>query len=436
MDKNTTQDIDLLLGQTKSSRLRRYGFWLLLLLLLLTTYLVLRANRSPSKVQYITAPVSMGDIEITVTATGNLAPTNQVEVGSEISGIVDRVLVDVNDQVKEGEAIAVIDTSRLDDAAKRAAATLAANQASVEREQATLVEAQTQLERLVAVNRSTAGQLPARSELTNQQASVARATAALKLARANVASAEAQLSSDRTQLAKAVIRSPVAGVVLKRSVDPGQTVQVAFSSPSLFIIAEDLKRMKLEVAVDEADVGRVRAGQNARFAVDAYPGRSFPAQIARVNLGAKNLVSNAASAGATNNASNVVSYLANLTVSNDDLSLRPGMTATAIIQTDGAKQVLYVPNAALRFVSPANITAEEKKGFQFQPPRAETSTAVNKEVQIGAGSVQRVHVLGPDGQLRVIDVLTGASNGNVTAVSSPELRVGMVVVLGQKASAQ
>jgi HlyD family secretion protein len=211
-------------------------------------------------------------------------------------------------------------------------------------------------------------------------------------------------------------------------------VQAAFSTPSLFIIAEDLTQMKLEVAVDEADVGRVRSGQSARFVVDAYPGRSFPAQISRVNLGAKNLISSTAPAGSS--ASNVVAYLANLTVSNSDLSLRPGMTATAIIETDGAKQVLFVPNAALRFTLPKGATVEEKKGFQFRPPRSETGTEVSKERQIGEGSMQRVYALQSSGELRVIEVLTGASNGTVTAVSSPELKAGMVVVLGQKAGAE
>lgn len=276
MPAENRQNLDTFLGGAPSSALARYGWWLLLCCVLFGLFIAMRANRTQTKAEYITASVHSGDIEITVTATGNLAPTHQVEVGSEISGIVDRVLVEVNDTVKAGQAIAMIDTSRLDDSVRRAHAALQANEASVEREQATVVQEQLQLARLEAVDRRTLGAMPARADLSNQRAALNRANAALKLARANVASAQAQLSSDRTQLAKAVIRSPVSGVVLKRSIDPGQTVQAAFSTPSLFIIAEELSRMKLEVAVDEADVGRVRAGQSAMFTVDAYPRTCFP----------------------------------------------------------------------------------------------------------------------------------------------------------------
>jgi HlyD family secretion protein len=411
---------------------RRYRYWLLGAVLLLITLVFLTTTRKEIAVSYVTAQVALGDIEISVSATGNLAPTNQIEVGSEISGIVERVLVEVNDRVEKGQEIAKLDTARLDDAVRRAQASLAANSASVNREQATLAEANAQLGRLLEVARLSDGELPSQLELASQRANVARAQAALALAQANVLSAQAQLSSDRTQLAKAVIRSPVSGVVLRRSIDPGQTVQAAFSTPSLFIIAEDLTRMKLEVAVDEADVGRVSAGQEAIFSVDAYPGREFPARIARVNLGAKNLQSNSAANNSVS-AANVVSYLASLEVANTDLSLRPGMTATAVISTEGAKQVLYVPNAALRFVAEVQTEAA-KKGLQFRPPRPESSTEVVKERTIGEGSRQLLHILQANGQLRALEVLTGRSNGVITAVSAPELKQGMTVVLAQKAS--
>jgi HlyD family secretion protein len=284
------------------------------------------------------------------------------------------------------------------------------------------------------VQRLSGGQVPSKSELASQRAAVARAQAALRVAEANVVSARAQLSSDSTQVAKAIIRSPVSGVVLKRSIDPGQTVQATFNTPSLFIIAEDLRLMKLEVSVDEADVGLVQAGQSATFTVDAYPGQSFPAVIERVDLGAKNLAGSSSTSSSAN-ASNVVSYLASLSLDNDDLILRPGMTATATIGTAGEKNVLMVPNAALRFTPPEEEVAEEKGGFTISPPEG-SGTKMVQTRQIGVGSRQTVYVLKSDNSLLKVAVTTGQSDGRVTAVTGKGLTPGQRVVTGVKAKAE
>ena len=277
------------------------------------------------------------------------------------------------------------------------------------------------------------GRVPSQSELATQEATTARAAAALRLAQANVVSAGAQLSSNRTQVAKAVIRAPVTGVVLKRTVDTGQTVQASFNTPSLFIIAEDLTHMKLEVSVDEADVGQVHAGLPAAFTVDAYPGRTFPATILRVNLGAKNLVGSSSSTAATASASNVVSYLANLSVANADLTLRPGMTATATIRTAGARDVLLVPNAALRFTPPVDAGAKPST-FSLRPPDGRGARKV-QERGIGSGSHQIVYVLQADNTLKSYAVVTGQTDGRNTAVAGSGLTSGMAVVTGIKAKA-
>jgi HlyD family secretion protein len=224
----------------------------------------------------------------------------------------------------------------------------------------------------------------------------------------------------------------VSGVVLKRSIDPGQTVQAAFSTPSLFIIAEDLTQMKLEVAVDEADVGQVHEGQAANFVVDAYPGRTFPARITRVNLGAKSLAGGAASNAVST--ANVVSYLANLTLSNADLALRPGMTATATITTAGEKNVLMAPNAALRFTpTPTpDRPAAKSRGLALRPPGA-GGTVVQQERGIGAGSRQVVYVLEVGKSVWAVSVVTGQTDGRFTAVTATGLQAGMALITGQKA---
>ncbi|MGL6290836.1 MAG: efflux RND transporter periplasmic adaptor subunit [Silanimonas sp.] len=433
MSTPTVTSLDAFLGSTPPSRWRRFRRPALIAGAVLAIALLLaRCAAPPARVEYQTESIVRGDVAVTVTATGNLAPTNQVDVGSEVSGIVTRVDVDVNDEVVEGQPLAAIDTARFDDAVQRSQGSLAANIATVQRERAGLQEAEAQLRRLLEVHRASDGQVPSLAELDAQRAAVARAQASVRAAEANVIAARAQLSSDSTQVERALIRSPVSGVVLKRSIDPGQTVQASFNTPSLFILAEDLKTMRLEVSVDEADVGQVKAGQAATFTVDAWPGREFPATIERIDLGAQNLATGAASA--TTGSANVVAYTAVLSLDNSELILRPGMTATATVQTAGERDVLVVPNAALRFTPPPEATEPEQRRFQFRPPRSE-GTRVERERGIGVGSVQRLYVLDADGGLRAIDVTTGQSDGRVTAVRGEGLVEGLAVVTGVKAKA-
>jgi HlyD family secretion protein len=434
MSTPNLNSLDAFLGAKPPPRWQRFRRPALVVGAVLVIALLLARCAAPAeRVEYQTEAITRGDVAVTVTATGNLAPTNQVDVGSEVSGIVKRVEVDVNDEVQEGQLLAVIDTARFNDAVARSRGTLAANSATVQRERAGLQEAEAQLKRLLDVHRASGGQVPSLSELDTQRAAVARARASVQAAQANVQAAQAQLSSDRINVDRALIRSPVSGVVLKRSVDPGQTVQASFNTPSLFILAEDLRRMRLEVSVDEADVGQVKAGQVARFTVDAWPGREFPATIERIDLGAQNLATSSSTATATAG-SNVVAYTAVLTVDNDELILRPGMTATATVHTTGENDVLVVPNAALRFTLPADETAPRPSRFQFRPPRTE-GTKVERERGIGVGSVQRLYVLDEDGSLRGIDVTTGQTDGRVTAVSGDGLDEGLAVVTGLKAKA-
>jgi HlyD family secretion protein len=427
------REIDRILDAPSSSGWKGRARWLSLVLLLigLAGAFALARRDGSDTATYVTDVVRRGDVAVMVTATGSLSPTTQIDVGSEISGIVARVLVEVNDRVAEGQPLAVIDTSRLRDAVASAEASLASSVAAVGLARATLDESRSQLDRLREVYRLSNGGVPSRADLSAQEAAVARALASERSAQANVAAARAQLSSNRTQLAKAVIRSPVAGVVLKRSIDPGQTVQAAFNTPSLFIIAEDLTRMKLEVSVDEADVGQVREGLDAAFTVDAYPGRTFPATITRVNLGSRNLAGGSSTSGSAT--SGVVSYATTLLIANDELLLRPGMTANATIRTAGARNMLLVPNAALRFV-PQESTKARPATFTIRPPDARQATVV-QERGIGVGSRQVVFVEQPDGSLRSVSVTTGPSDGRVTAVNSTELQAGMEVVTGQKARA-
>ena len=431
------QSTDEFLGVKTAPAWRRWVKWGVIVLLLVGLALLLsRCFGSKDAVQYSTQKARAGDLTVSVSATGKLAPTNQVTVGSQLSGLVTRVVVDVNDRVTAGQALALIDPEQIDDQIRAGQAQLAANRAQVGQAQATVAEANAQLARLNEVYRLSNGRVPSATELQTGRANAQRAVAALKAAQANVAAADAQLAQSQTQRSRAIIRSPVSGVVLARQVDPGQTVAASFNTPTLFVIAEDLTKMKLEVAIDEADVGAVKLGQKATFTVDAFPGRTFPATITRVDLGS-NLTVSAATASTTTSTTattgQVVSYAADLTVANPDGQLRPGMTATADIVTSDRKGVLLVPNAALRFKPTAAGAGGGQGGIAgsltFRPRRDRPE----RTATLGRGATQTVYVKGTDGTPQPVQIVTGDSNGTMTEVIGGNLKPGADVITGQLA---
>ncbi|WP_374943506.1 efflux RND transporter periplasmic adaptor subunit [Sphingomonas sp.] len=428
-------DTDDFLGVQPQPAWRRYVKWVFVSVGVVLLALLLKSCfAGKAAVDYSTQAARRGDLTVSVSATGKLAPTNQVTVGSQLSGLVTKVVVDVNDRVSAGQPLALIDPEQLDDQIRANTAALSANQAQVAQAQATVSEANAQLARLEEVYRLSNGRVPSKTELQTGRANAARAVAAIGVARANVAAAQAQLAQSQTQRARAIIRSPVSGVVLARQIDPGQTVAASFNTPTLFVIAEDLSKMKLEVAIDEADVGSVQVGQKASFAVDAFPGKTFPAAITRVDLGSNLTVSSASSAAttATSTTGQVVSYAADLTVANPTFLLRPGMTATADIVTSERRNVLLVPSAALRFKPAA---ADEGGGIAgsltFRPRRGGRP---ERTATIGRGAVQTVYVKGTDGTPQAVQVTTGDTNGTVTEVIGGNLKPGQQVITGQLAS--
>ncbi|MFW2829621.1 efflux RND transporter periplasmic adaptor subunit [Sphingomonas sp. ID0503] len=436
-----SQNLDEFLGAKPVSVWQRRGKWigagigLILILLLLA-----RCFNAKQEVTYATEDATRGALTVTVSATGKLQPTNQVEVGSELSGLVEQVLVDVNARVGKGQAIAILDTSRLDDTITQSRATLDARRAAVEQAQATVREAEATLARFREVSKLSGGKVPSKTEMDTAIATAARARADLAAAQANVTQADAQLSSDQTNRSRAVIRSPVNGVVLSRSVDPGQTVAASFNTPTLFVIAEDLRQMKLEASIDEADVGAVKQGQNASFTVDAYPGQTFPAKITRVNLGSDSTSTSSSSSSSTTasaSSSSVVAYTAVLSVANPSEQLRPGMTATADILVQEKRNVLLIPNAALRFTPQQATGGRQKSGFMsaMAPGPPGRRNRPEQERTIGAGSRQTIYVL-QGNTLKPVQVVTGATDGRHTEVTSDDLKPGMAVVTGQKAAAE
>ncbi len=413
MNPTPTADPTLLLKKP-----RRHA-WLLWLILLFAAagggYVWLQQRPAQDAPQYLTQAVERSDLRIKVSATGNLEPINQVDVGSELSGMIERVLVDDNDRVTQGQVLARLDARRFADQVQKSRAALLAAKAQVEVAQATVFEAKSQLHRLRELAKRSGGQMVSAAEMTVAEANLARAEANASLARANVDQAQAQLQSDETNLGKTEIRSPINGVVLTRKAEPGMTVAASLQSPVLFTLAEDLKRMQLNVAVDEADVAQVKEGQKARFTVDAWRGRTFPADIIRVNFGSQIK-------------DGVVSYPTLLSVNNDALELRPGMTATAEILTQTREGVLLVPNAALRF-NPATTPPPAKPSglvasLTPQMPKANSQRASKKSSNDGQ---QSVYVL-RDGQAVDVKIKTGVSDGKFTEVLQGELQEGDKVI--------
>lgn len=427
-------DLDDFLGVRPVPAWRRYLKWGLVAVgIVLLALLAYRLFAPAAKPEYATTEVTRGALVVSVSATGKLAPTNQVDVGSEISGLVSRVVVDVNDQVAKGQPIALIDPSRFQDAVNQSQAQLNANIAAVAQQRATLAQSTAQLARLREVSRLSGGRVPAKTEMEQAIADRDRAVANVRAAEANVAAARASLSSNQYNLVRAVIRSPVKGVILARQVEPGQTVAASFNTPTLFVIAEDLTRMKLEVAIDEADVGEVEQGQTATFTVDAFPGETFPATITRVDLGSNLSAQSSTTTTTTTTSNQVVSYSATLSVSNPEVRLRPGMTATADITTTQKKGVLLIPNAALRF-KPSDTASGSQGGIAsaFGPPNIRRGAA--RTATIGRGSTQTVYVEQADGTLKPVKVVTGDTNGSLTEVTGGGLQPGMKVVTGQLAT--
>lgn len=429
-------DLDAFLGAKPVPAWRRWGKWGAIAIGVILLLLALKSCfAGPVKPEYASETVARGTLSVSVSATGKLAPTNQVQVGSELSGLVTKVLVDVNDRVTQGQPLALVDPSRFQDTVNQSQAALNAAEAAVAQNRATLAQSTAQLARLQEVSRLSGGRVPAKTELEQGIADRDRAIANVKAAEANVVSARATLSSNATQLVKTVIRSPVNGVVLARQIEPGQTVAASFSTPTLFVIAQDLSAMKLQVAIDEADVGSVKQGQKATFTVDAFPGKTFPAAITRVDLGSN--LSAQTTSTTTTTTGQVVSYSATLSVGNADLQLRPGMTATADITTTAKTNVLLVPNAALRFKPTTTAASSSNSGIAgaLVPRRPRSGGAgTGKGETVKRGGSQTVYVADATGTPQPVQITTGETNGTMTEVIGGDLKAGDKVITGQLAT--
>ncbi len=373
-----------------------------------------------SKPAWRLAKVERGPIIGTVSATGTLNPVVTVQVGSQISGQIRELLVDFNSPVKAGELIARIAPETFEHRVRQAEADLEAARATVAVQQAelyragvNLAEAERDFERkrsLIERNFLSPAELDkARTLLEAARAQLSAVEAQANNGAALVRQREAQLAQARVDLSRTEIRAPVDGIVIKRSVQPGQTVAASLQAPELFVIAQDLADMQVETAIDEADVGHVRPGQEASFTVDAFPGRRFHGEVKQVRKAAQVV-------------SNVVSYTVVISAANPDLALLPGMTANVRIVTAKKDDVLKVANAALRFRPPPPPENARKSPAAERHPK---TSGPRGNAPDGA----KLYVVGPDGQPVAIEVKTGINDGNQTEISGAGVREGMEVIV-------
>lgn len=374
--------------------------WIIVLLLVAgLAFAAYSARGRKDAVQYTTAPADRGDIVARVTATGTLSALVTVQVGSQVSGRIQALHADFGSQVKEGQRIARIDPRLFQAEVEQQRANVVAAEANLERAQVQARDAQRQARR--AAELAPRG-LISQSERDTAQANAEAAEAAVAAARASLGQARAARSRAEINLAYTDILSPTDGVVISRSVDVGQTVAASLQAPTLFTIAQDLRQMQVNTSVAESDVGKLHAGMEASFTVDAYPGERFKGRVRQVR-------------DAATSTQNIVTYDAVLDVANEDLRLKPGMTANVTFVHASKRDVLRVPNAALRFRPPAKDAAGGDGGGA--PRRARNE---------GNGP-RTVWVLREE-QAQPVELRTGISDGSYTEVLSGALREGEMLI--------
>jgi len=398
-------------------------------------------SKKNGAVKYRMETVSKGNIEALVVTSGALNPVKLVEVGSQVSGEIDEIYVDFNSQVKKGEVLAELDQTILKSKIDQAQSNYMSALASLERAEVTLDNLQKKNERAKALFDKN---LISIEEKDAAEVSYLGAKTDVTSAKARAEQAKAQLESSKVDLTYATIKSPIDGVVINRLVNVGQTVQASFSAPKLFEIANDLTKMQVECAVDEADIGTVKEGQAVRFSVDAFPNENFKGIVKQVRY-------------AATTTSNVVTYTTIVEVENPELKLRPGMTATVSIITNSAKDVLRVSNAALRFTPSLTPEEMQKIGAEMKaradarraqaggqaaasaPGAAPDAAQASRRSSFGQGGPAagegarqptQVWAKDPDGKLRMIPVRTGITDGSFTEIVRGDLKEGQEIIAG------
>jgi HlyD family secretion protein len=365
---------------------------------------LLSAACKSARPQYLTEPVTRGDIITTVTATGTVNPVTTVNVGTQVSGRIIKLSADFNSPVRKGEVIALIDPALFQAQVEQARANLSNAKANLDKAAATEVDAKRTWDRYKNLFERN---LVAKSQMDTAETAYLTSHASTVAAKTQVDQTTASLSLAETNLVYTHIVSPVDGIVISRNVDIGQTVAASFQTPTLFVIAADLTKMQIDTTVDEADISPVKTGQEVEFTIDAYPEETFRGSVSQVRNAAVTV-------------QNVVTYDVVVTVANPDLKLKPGMTADVSIITSVVRNVLRIPDAALRFkpLERARPAGKPRTGAEPAAPGGAPGT--------GPGPGARgpsVWIL-ENGQPKRIPVKIGFSDGTYTELVSGDLKEG------------
>ena len=382
--------------------------------LAIVLFFIFNGNNKSNKIEYITKKVTQGDLSVVVSTTGNLNPTNSVEIGIEVSGTLKEIFVDFNDEVKAGQILAKIDTVKLQSQVDSSTAALAIAVANQKESQVLLNNKKTLYDRTLNMYKNSGGKYPSKNELDDTRFSYEAAIESLEAAKAKVLQAQSNLKTDKQNLEKASVKSSIDGIVLNREVEVGQTLAATMSAPKLFTIAKDLTNMDLIVSIDEADVADIKKDLPVTFTVDAYPNKVFNGKVKQVRLNPVD----------TNG---VVTYETVVSVDNEDLLLKPGMTATAKIITKESKNKLLIPNGALRFKP--KMQEQKNGGVNLVGPNMNRPANVARD--LSKKELAPVFILENNQPKRVM-VKVLDSDGKLTSIESEELKVNDEVIISQK----
>lgn len=333
---------------------------------------------------FVTTKLSKGDITEMVSASGTINPISNIDVGTQVSGRIQKIYVDYNSLVKKGELLAEIDPSSFESNVAKEKANLDVAKAQVMSAEANRDYYKKHLDRVVKLNRQN---YSADKELDEAQKNYDTAVASVALYKAQVEQAQAALDYNKIQLGYTKIVSPVDGIIVSKSVEEGQTVAASFETPTLFNVAEDLTKMQIEASVVEADIAKVKEGQNVQFNVDSFPNETFHGVVTQVRNEAVTT-------------SNVVTYEVVISVNNEELKFKPGMTANVEIITANEKDVFVVPNKALRFSMDEDIRYQQKGIWVLE-----------------------------NGQPQRIEIISGVYDDNNTQIDGDRLKEGMEVIV-------
>ena len=383
----------------------------ILLVVIATLSLLIFGGRSENASNYTFVVLTKGNVESTISSTGTLNPVTEVTVGTQVSGTIEKVIVDFNDRVKKGQIIAVLDSALL--------------QMAVNDVKADLLKAEAQFDE-AQFSYKRDEQLFTKGLMSESDFQTVKTT--LKTAEAGLMTARTALQRAIQNLNYAIIRSPINGTVTARSVEAGQTVAASFSTPTLFTIAQDLSKMEIKASVDESDIGQIKVGQAARFTVQAYPAETFEGKVKQIRL-------------EPTTSSNVVNYTVVVSADNKDNLLLPGMTATVEFVVDHKTDVLVVANSALRFQPSDKDLAEAQKRMQTAlplPPPDSVGHTMRQSNPAGNVSIdwKRLWYLDKDGKLVAAPVQVGISDGANTEILGNHFLAGMKVINGSETEAK